>query len=99
MHIATLQCVDEDGEVLDNRTVSGKLECLNHSEYSWVNSYDNFDNVAASTWCLFKVGVLFDGYEQFVEDAMDSRQVSFPDLARVVETVWVLFARTRGFIN
>ena len=67
--------MDLDGEVLDNTTVSGKVDCLNHSEYFWVNSQDNFDNTVKSTWCLFKIGVLFDGYEQFVEDAMDSRQV------------------------
>ena len=61
---------------MEHTVVSGKVECLAHSEYAWVNSYENFDNVGAATWCLFKVGVLFDGYEQFVEDAMDCRQVS-----------------------
>ena len=70
--------MDKDGEMLDHLIVSGKTECLNHSDYAWVNSYENFDHVGGSIWCLFKLGVLFDGYEQFVEDAMDCRQVSPP---------------------
>ena len=53
------------------------MACLdNDTVFFWVNSDENFDNAVNAMWCLFKIGVLFDGYEDIIADATDSRDVS-----------------------
>ena len=53
---------------MEHTVVSGKVECLAHSEYAWVNSYENFPS--------FKKGL-----QQFRPNATYPSECGIPNLS------------------
>ena len=49
------KCVDDQGNKLSHTIVSTKAECMANSNYTWINSKINFDNVLNGYLALFQV--------------------------------------------
>ncbi|KAK3600469.1 hypothetical protein CHS0354_013028 [Potamilus streckersoni] len=68
------KCVDSSGTKLSASVVANKEQCQNNSNYQWINSDINFDNVGSGYLALFQVAT-FEGWMEVMEDATDSTDV------------------------
>ncbi|CAG7833557.1 unnamed protein product [Allacma fusca] len=70
------KCVDnESGNVLSHEVVKNKEECCNNtSQWSWINTQPNFDNVFQGYLTLFQVAT-FEGWMEAMRAAVDSTDI------------------------
>lgn len=69
------QCVDQNKTTLSHEIIPDRNVC-EAENYTWENSPMNFDHVGKAYLCLFQVAT-FKGWIQIMNDAIDSREVSF----------------------
>ncbi len=71
------QCVDTiTGAKISAEIVPDVVTCLAENNTEWVNSKITFDHVGHAYISLFQVAT-FKGWQQIMNDAIDSRDVSF----------------------
>lgn len=72
-----LKCVDiPTGEKVSAEIVPDVVTCLSENNTEWVNSKITFDHVGHAYISLFQIAT-FKGWQQIMNDAIDSREVSF----------------------
>ena len=71
------KCVDiPTGEKVSAEIVPDVVTCLSENNTEWVNSKITFDHVGHAYISLFQIAT-FKGWQQIMNDAIDSREVSF----------------------
>ncbi|EDO63520.1 AGAP004707-PB [Anopheles gambiae str. PEST] len=78
------KCVDKNKTTLPHEIIPDVNACKAEN-YSWENSPMNFDHVGKAYLCLFQVAT-FKGWIQIMNDAIDSRDVSFVGKQPIRET-------------
>ena len=77
------KCIDiPTGLKVSAEIVPDVVTCLAENNTEWVNSKITFDHVGHAYICLFQVAT-FKGWQQIMNDAIDSREVSLNNEKKV----------------